>query len=74
MTRSLDEQMRAVQRGLRHRARKARAAARLQDNIYAAAALRGKALAYLESADAIESMLRTGHLRRKWAAPAGERP
>jgi len=60
------ERAEAIQRGMRARARSAIAESLDADDERAAAALRGKATAYRESADMVETFLRGGRIRRKF--------
>lgn len=64
--RSDTERAEAIQRAMRARARSAMAESLNADDERAAAALRGKAVAYRESADMVEAFLRGGRVRRKF--------
>lgn len=61
-----DDRIRAAQRGMRARARTAKAAALAAEHPSAGAALSGKARAYRECADMLEALLRAGTIRRKY--------
>lgn len=61
------ERLQAAQRGMRARAKTAlEASRRFEPSSQRAAALRGKARGYRESADMLESLIRTGNIHRKY--------